>query len=355
MMGMAVLTSLRRMRSRLDPALLLLAAAGLSACGGGGGSPVGPPPVVPTHSVVITAFYDENGNGTLDITENARVPDVEVEVAGRTGRTDKVTGRAVVAGVPEGSHRVTAREASLPPFYRTEAAANASVQSPQPAGADVFVPLSLPIGQNRPNVYLGFGDSITVGDGARTTDGYRDVLEQLLQQHFGRAQVITDGVGGTRTPAGVDRIGQSLTRHRPAYTLILYGTNDWNRASWECRTTYVCDTTENLRYMIGVAESVNSLPVVGTIPPANPDGFAAAERNAWVAKMNDLIRSLARAEGAAVADIHGAFLREANVPGLFADHVHPNDRGYQVIAAEFFRAITRPPSTSAAASLFLRP
>jgi lysophospholipase L1-like esterase len=300
---------------------------------------------------VITVFYDENGNGTLDITENVRVPDVEVEVAGRTARTEKVTGRAVVAGVPEGSHRVTAREASLPAFYGTVASASASVQSPQPAGADVYVPLTLAIGANRPNVYMGFGDSITVGDGARSTDGYRDVLEQLLQQHFGRAQVISDGMGGTRSSGGADRIGTSLTRHRPAYTLILYGTNDWNRASFECRTTYVCDTVENLRYTIGVVKAVQSLPVIGTIPPANPDHDFTADRNVWVGKINEQIRRMAREEGAAVADIHAAFLREPNLGGLFADHVHPNDRGYQAIAGEFFRAISRPASSAAPAGL----
>jgi lysophospholipase L1-like esterase len=306
--------------------------------------------------VIVTVFYDENGNGTLDAAETARVPDVEVEVAGRTARTDKATGRATVAGVPEGSHRVTARETTVPVFYRAVASASVSVASPQPAGADVYVPLTLAIGNNRPNVYLGFGDSITAGDGAHSTDGYRDVLEQLLRQHFGRGQVMSDGVGGTRTPAGADRIGQSVTGARPAYTLILYGTNDWNRATAECRTSYECDTAENLRYMIGVVESVSSLPVVGTIPPVNPNAFAAEDRNAWVTKINEQIRPMARAEGAVVADIHAAFLREPSLSALFADHVHPNDRGYQIIAAEFFRAITRPPTAGAtAAGLFLRP
>jgi lysophospholipase L1-like esterase len=307
--------------------------------------------------VVITVFYDENGNGALDITENGRVPDVEVEIAGRTGRTDKATGRATVAGVPEGSHRVAAREATLPAFYRVNASASASVQSPQPAGADVYVPLTLAIGRNRPNVYLGFGDSITAGDGARTSDGYRDVLEDLLRRHFGPGQVLKDGVGATRTDDGVDRIAASLTRHRPAYTLILYGTNDWNRASFECRTSFACDTAENLRHIIGVVRSVESLPVVATIPPANPDNAFTAERNVWIGKMNELIRPMARAEGAVVADVHAAFLREADVAGLFADHVHPNDRGYQVLAAAFFRAISQPPAAAAAAApaLFRRP
>jgi lysophospholipase L1-like esterase len=346
------------MRSRLHALpLLLLLASGLAACGGSGGSPGAPNPPAATHSVIVTVFYDENGNGNLDITENARVPDVEVEVAGRTGRSEKVTGRATVDGVPEGTQRVTVREASLPPFYRTTPSANVSVQSPQPAGADVYVPLTLPIGNNRPNLYMGFGDSITVGDGAHSTDGYRDVLEQLLQQHFGRAQVQTDGVGGTRSAAGADRIGQSLTHTHPAYTLILYGTNDWNRATSDCRTTFACETPDNLRHIIGSVESLNSLPVVGTIPPANPDSFGAEDRNAWVAKINEQIRPMARAEGAVVADIHAAFLREPKLSDLFSDHVHPNDRGYQIIAGEFFRAITRPPASSTALApiLFRRP
>jgi hypothetical protein len=140
------------MRSLRYLPLLVLAAGGLPGCGGGNGSPTAPAPPGPTHSVIVTVFYDENGNGTLDITESARVPDVEVEVAGHTARTDKATGRATVAGVPEGSHRVTAREASLPPFFRSVASASVSVSSPQPAGADVYVPLTLNIGNNRPNV-----------------------------------------------------------------------------------------------------------------------------------------------------------------------------------------------------------
>jgi lysophospholipase L1-like esterase len=333
--------------SRPTPALLALAVA-ISACGGGGGGTT-PTPVVPTHPVVATVFYDENGNGVLDSGENARVPDVEVEVGGRAGRSEKVTGRATVAGVPEGTHRVSARAASLPPFYRPVESAMVTVQSPQPAGADAFVPLTLSIGQNRPNVYMGFGDSITVGDGARSTDGYRDVLQDLLQRHFGRGQVVNQGLSGGRTPAATERIGASLNRERPAYTLILYGTNDWNQN--DCKVNFPCFTVDNLRHIIGAVKSVQSLPVLATIPPANPANAFSEERNDWVRRMNDLLRPMARAEGAVLADVHAAFLREPDLSALFADHVHPNDRGYQVLAGEFFRALTRPPTSTAAALL----
>jgi lysophospholipase L1-like esterase len=64
--------------------------------------------------------------------------------------------------------------------------------------------------------------------------------------------------------------------------------------------------------------------------------------------MNDLVRAMAREERAAVAEIHGDFLKQPSLPALFADYLHPNDTGFRVMARSFFDAITRPLSTSAA-------
>jgi lysophospholipase L1-like esterase len=108
---------------------------------------------------------------------------------------------------------------------------------------------------------------------------------------------------------------------------------------------------ENLRHMVGTVESLDSLPVVATIIPANPNGTAAAERNEWLRRINERIRTMAREEGAALADLHAAFLREPDLAALFADHVHPNDRGYRVIADEYFRTLTRPLNATTSASL----
>jgi lysophospholipase L1-like esterase len=65
---------------------------------------------------------------------------------------------------------------------------------------------------------------------------------------------------------------------------------------------------------------------------------------------------MARQEGAALADIHAVFLREGNLRSLFVDHIHPNDRGYEIMAAEFFRAISQPTAASSRGwSLFRLP
>src|ERR1043166_2058397 len=99
-----------------SPSLLLARAT----CGGG--SPSGPTPqpspsTVPGATVVATLYYDENQNGRADADEAIRIPDVEVSIGGRTARSEKTTGRAVVTGVPAGTQSVSLRADTIPPFY----------------------------------------------------------------------------------------------------------------------------------------------------------------------------------------------------------------------------------------------
>jgi len=152
---------------------------------------------------------------------------------------------------------------------------------------------------------------------------------------------------GTKSNRGETRVGASLATRRPAYLLILYGTNDWNDG--ECRNELPCYTITSLRSMVLQARDAGAFPVVGTIPPVNPS-YAdrdAEARNDWVKRMNELVRAMAKQEGAALAEVHGDFLKQPSLPPLFDDFLHPNDEGYQVIARAFFNAITRPLATSA--------
>jgi lysophospholipase L1-like esterase len=183
---------------------------------------------------------------------------------------------------------------------------------------------------------MAFGDSITSGEGSSDGAGYRNRLLGKLERQFGEAFVVDQGVPGTQTDSGTQRITASLGSVRPAYTLILYGTNDWNEAS--CRAQFPCHLVDDLRLMVRRCKNANSLPVLATIIPANPDRNIP-ERNQWVANMNDLIRPMAEQEGALLADLEERFLAAGNLPDLFSDHVHPNDQGYEVMAAGWFEAI----------------
>jgi lysophospholipase L1-like esterase len=286
-------------------------------------------------------FYDENGNGAVDAGEGVRLPGVTVSVGGRTSQST-AGGAFTVAGVPAGAQ--TARAQTLPPYFLAGAAVSVTV--PQAAGAPLLVPAVLPIGVNRPNRYMAFGDSISFGEGSSDGGGYRDWLAADLRAYWGEADLFNEGLPGTRSNAGEGRMDGVLARVRPAYSLILYGTNDWNEL--ECKVDFPCFTIDALRSMVRQAKDRNSLPVLGTIPPVNP-AFSPPERQDWVRRMNDLVRPMAAQEGALLADIHAALLREGDLPALFVDHVHPNDDGYRIIAREWFRVIT---TASAAAARF---
>jgi lysophospholipase L1-like esterase len=323
-----------------------LVLASLGAACGGGGSPAGPnpPPTEPPGtSVSALVFYDENGNGVLDPLESIRLPGVTVTIATRTGQTAS-GGHAIVANVPAGAQIASVRPESLPPYFVPGPQVSVQV----PAAGEVSVPVTLPIGTNRANVYMAFGDSITFGEGSNDGSGYRSYLEANLRSYWGgTASVRNEGKSATRSNAGAGRIGGSLDRTRPAYTLILYGTNDWNDI--ECRDDrFPCYTIDSLRSMIRDARSVQSNPILGTIIPVNPD-FAdkqPTERNDWVKRMNDQIRALAKTERVAVADIHAAYLRQPSLSALYTDFLHPNEAGYALMAQEFLRGITQPLAAS---------
>jgi len=297
-------------------------------------------------------FYDENGNGTLDAGENARVPDVTVQIGTATGKSSKVLGEFTVTGVPAGTQTVTLNRASLPPFY--VAPATVTVTVPQSQG--LLIPLTLPIGTNRPNVYMGFGDSITIGEGSPDNRGYRPGLEDRLAGFFGRGAVVSEGIDATRSNRGAERIDDSLNRARPAYTLILYGTNDFNVL--DCKANPPCFTIESLRDIVLSARGSRSLPVLSTIIPANPNGALQPDRNQWVAAMNVRIRVLAKEMSVPLADPEPLFLKDPDFARLYFDHVHPNNSGYDHIAEAFFAAIITPTTTATSVSapvLFARP
>jgi lysophospholipase L1-like esterase len=295
---------------------------------------------------VAVVYYDENADRRADPGEIVHVPDTELQAGSGTGRSDH-SGRTVIAGVAAGNPSVTVRASSLPPFYTPPAPIPATV--PQPAGSDVMVGLTLPIGFNRANVYMAFGDSITVGEGSSDNAGYRDRLESKLRQHLGKATVANQGISGSRSNAGAQRIHQSLAAERPAYTLIHYGTNDWNQS--ECKNAFPCFTIDSLRTMVGAVRGAQSLPVLATILPCNlgGDDRCPPSRQEWIHKMDELIRPMAREEGAVLVDLEAAFLAEPDLSALFVDHIHPNDAGYEIMASEFFDAITKPVTTAAAA------
>ncbi len=332
-------------------ALLIAAESALAlACGGGSTSgPTTPPSTQPVETFTVSGFvfYDENRNGSVDPDETIRLGEVEIDIAGRTGLSVQTTGQFEVQGVPAGTHVPSIRTPSLPPFF----VPGGSVTVQAPAASRTAVPVALPIGQNKPFVYLAEGDSISQGQGSRDGKGYRVILEARLEAYYGRGVgTYYRGSGGGTSEDGAARISRDLGLLTPAYTLMAWGTNDWN----SCGDPKTCFTVPSLRAMVRDVKSAGSLPFVATILPANVgyNDNAPPSRNEWVAEANALIRTMAREEGAFVVDLHAAFMREPSLSPLFVDHVHPSPAGHQLMAQTFFEAITRPRSLAQSDSYF---
>ena len=310
------------------------------ACGGGGGTtgpdtpPTSAPP--PGHPATVVLFQDENANGALEAGEALRVPDVEVSIAGRTARSAPGSGVAELANVPAGTHTVTVRAETLPPFYLAGAPATVTVPV-SPSSGPYPVPVVLGIARGlRPTQYVAFGDSVTRGENVPAGSSYPARLQARLAAHFGFATVNNRGADATNSFEAVERVQNNIGANQPAYTLILYGTNDWNTDF--CQESLSCPTTENLRRVVRYVKSIGSLPFLATIPPVNPL-LQPQQRNDWIDGINAQLKAMAAQEGAFVVDLNQAFESQPSLPALFDDHVHPNAAGYDLMARAFFEAI----------------
>ena len=315
---------------------LILGALLVSACKGGGGGPSGPstPPPEPTYPVSVVVYYDQNGNGVLDADEPVRMPGAEVVAGSATAITARASGRATLQATA-GTQTVAIRAESLPPYWVPTAGVTVTV----PGAVEVQLPVRLPIGDNQPNVYVAFGDSLTTGVGS-SGGGYRVPLQGQLTGYFGQGFVVDAGRDGTFSSTGAARIPGVMSREGPAYTLILYGTNDWNDQRCQNAPAAQCATIDNLASIVDYVKRVGSIPVLATLPPTNP-ALAPRERTEWNSQLNVLIKSLAQSRGAIVADIFAAFPNTipSDLPRYFSDDIHPNDQGYTLMAQAFVKAL----------------
>lgn len=175
-----------------------------------------------------------------------------------------------------------------------------------PAG--VFVP--------EDGVILCFGDSLTYGTGSSPGMDYPSRLSVML----GRP-VINAGRPGDTTAGALERLDQDVLSHAPALVLITLGGNDLkNRLPYD-------QAFANLGAIITrIRQETGALVVVGGIrvPFVGRDLAHGYER-------------VCRETGAVlVPDVYeGIFGRRK----LMSDPIHPNDKGYRIMAERFHEAI----------------
>jgi len=160
-----------------------------------------------------------------------------------------------------------------------------------------------------------FGDSLTYGTGATPGSDYPSQLSLLISK-----PVINAGVAGDTTATALSRLEKDVLTQSPRIVLITLGGNDLkNRVPKE--TAF-----NNLKMIIESIQRRGALVVVGGIDiPLWGRGFGDAYEN--------------------VCNRTGAILIPHILDGiigkreLMSDPIHPNDKGYALMAERFHKAI----------------
>lgn len=187
-----------------------------------------------------------------------------------------------------------------------------------------------------PGTYRAFGDSITEGvirpgDVPISTPGYPVPLATFLGAFLNQPGVFVanDGVGGENTSEGLGRLAGLNARSPRQYAFIMEGAND------AVQLVDANTVAANLRGMVRNTIAVGGVPIISTVTPRNQAGFVGGG-NVRVARYNELIVPMARAEDALLVDQWSVFFRQ---PSYFSDLQHPTVQGYTVMAVAWFRGL----------------
>lgn len=166
-------------------------------------------------------------------------------------------------------------------------------------------------------VLLAFGDSLTFGTGANENESYPAQLESLIGRRVVRA-----GVPGEVTAQALERLPQALDETQPQLLLLCIGGNDFLRRLGNAQAE------RNVRAMVALAKGRGiGVLLIGTPEP----GFLPSPPAFYAEIAKDLRVPY---EGEAIT----AVLKDA---GLKSDPIHPNARGYRVIAERLADTLKR--------------
>lgn len=170
---------------------------------------------------------------------------------------------------------------------------------------------SAPAGEN----IICFGDSLTFGTGASENMDYPAQLSRIISK-----PIINAGVPGDTTATAKLRLQEDVLSQSPRIVLITLGGNDLkNRMSKE-------SAYQNLKEIIVSIQNRGALVIVGGISiPLWGRGFG--EMYAKVCR---------ETEALLIPNIFDGIIGDKS---LMSDPIHPNDRGYALMAQKFYQAM----------------
>ena len=160
-----------------------------------------------------------------------------------------------------------------------------------------------------------FGDSLTFGYGAKPGGDYPSALGQLLG-----VPVINAGVDSDTTVAALKRIKNDVFDHQPLLVVIEFGGNDFmSKIPKE-------ETLKNIREMIAQVQAQGAMVALVDFGA----GMLLKEYHA------DFYKIASESKAIFIPNILSGILTS---PGLKSDFIHPNEKGYKIIAQRIHAAI----------------
>ena len=168
-----------------------------------------------------------------------------------------------------------------------------------------------PTGEN----IICFGDSLTYGTGAAKGMDYPSQLSKIIGK-----PIINAGIPGDTTGSALKRLERDVLLKNPKIVLITLGGNDLkNRVSKEI-------AFQNLKAIVQSIQDRGALVVIGGISiPLYGRGFAKA------------YEELCQDTGSVL--INNIFEGIMGNSQLMSDFIHPNAKGYTIMAEKFSNAL----------------
>ncbi len=161
---------------------------------------------------------------------------------------------------------------------------------------------------SRGTAVIAFGDSLTAGYGATSGEDYPARLSALIG-----ASVLNAGVSGDTTEAALARLDTDVLQRDPRIVIVGLGGNDFLRGA------PISTTEANLRGVVRRIQESGAMVVLL--------GFRFPSLNA---RYDEMYARVAKDEGCLL--VSGVLRGILTDPALKSDEIHPNARGYALMA-----------------------
>ena len=173
--------------------------------------------------------------------------------------------------------------------------------------------------------------------GDSSTDGWK------LAQTFPDQPYVNRGISGQTTAQMLVRMYPDVINLKPAALIILAGTNDISRNTGPVTLAQIAD---DFRAMTELAKAHGIKVILCTVMPVSDyTSRKQTERRppADILKLNAWLKEYAAASGAILADYYAATVDEKGFlkDGFSGDGLHPNARGYELMAPVAASAIRK--------------